>query len=210
MPNPHILRKKMRIQFTDCSASTHRIIPTTYFQGLTRMTGFQSVIVEISITPHPWVYFHDDKGWLSDCEHLQRAMKDVLEPALGPAIICSPKLDRWGWFHGDSHLACRLRQHHSTKILGNETTGAVGYPPHRDSCGIQNDAESPRQMKTGASRCQHYPTSRAETEALKLHRAMTRTRSSMQSCRVAQSIERDLDESCNMWGRPSLPMALAD
>lgn len=190
------LRKKMRIKFTDCSKSTHRIIPTKYFQGLTAMTGFQSVVVEISITQHPWEYDDDDKGKLSDCEHLQTAMKDVLEPALGPAIIGTPKLDKWGWFDGFSFLEFRPRQQ-STRLLGNETAGAAGYR-HRDLCGFRTDAEPPKQMKTEVTRPRHRPSSRAETEASKLHQAMTRTQNSMQSCRVAQSIEQDLDEETKM------------
>ena len=150
-----ILRKRMRIVFEMCSASTHRIISTTYFEGLTTLTGFQTMLVQISMAED------NGKEKLSDCEHLQTAMKDALEPALGPAIMGSAKLNEWGYC--DCFLEFRPRQH-STKLLGNKTAGAVGHP-RQDLCGFRPDAEFPRQIKTEATCARDCPRSRAETKA---------------------------------------------
>lgn len=43
------LRKTVQIHFQDCSAYTLRVLPTIYLQAWTALTGFQDVIVEISM-----------------------------------------------------------------------------------------------------------------------------------------------------------------
>lgn len=151
-----ILREKMRIRFEKCSSSTHIFTSTPYFQALTALTGFRTVVVEVLMT-----YTNSsDTEQLSDCKHLQTAIKDVLEPALGPAIIETAKLDKWGWFHGFCFLEFHPRQH-STKLIGN----ATAEYPHRDPCGFQPNTEFPRQMKSEATRARDYPRSRAESKA---------------------------------------------
>ncbi len=87
-----ILRKKIRIWFRGCSHHMHQIIPTAWFQALKALTGFQTVIVEI--TMDPFFYFlmrvpvhiqNTPRLRLTDRENLRTAMRDELEPALGPA-----------------------------------------------------------------------------------------------------------------------------
>ena len=85
-----ILRKKIRIWFQGCSHHTHRSIPTAWFQTLTALTGFQTVIIEI--TMDHFLYFlmrvpvHiQNTRRLADRENLRTAMRDKLEPTLGPA-----------------------------------------------------------------------------------------------------------------------------
>lgn len=121
-----ILRKKIRIKFKNCSRTTQELISTRYVQGLATLTGFKTVVVEILMTNHPWLYF-DDTAKLSDCKHLQTAIKDGVEPALGTAKVGSVELNDWGLFDGFTFLEFHPRQH-STKLIGNETAGAVGYP----------------------------------------------------------------------------------
>ena len=82
-----ILRRMMRIRFKDCSIHTHRIIPTKYFQALTELTGFHTVVVQISMERFLYCPIRVCSRQLSDCDQLRAAMRDVLEPALGPAEL---------------------------------------------------------------------------------------------------------------------------
>ena len=95
-------------------------------------------------------WYDDDTGKLSDCERLQMAMKDALEPALGTARIGRAELSDKGWFDGAPFLEFHPRQQ-STKLIGNDTAGAEEYP-HQDPCGLQIDARVLPQIRTEATR----------------------------------------------------------
>ena len=167
-----ILRKTMRIRFHGCSVFTHRIIPTTYFQALKPLIGFQTVIVEIRMGNLPYRASHV-------YHTLRMAMRDVLEPALGPAKLGSVECvqephGRWP-FDKLLFLEFHPRQY-LTKSQGTNTAEAVECS-HQDLVSSdlgdsQVDAEALRQIENEATEAlygswrEYIPTPEQKPNAL--------------------------------------------
>ena len=170
-----IFRKTMRIRFHGCSKFTHRIIPTTYFQALKTLIGFQTVIFEIPIEGHPSCayrgpHFHHT---------LRMAMRDGLEPALGPAKISSVKYVRakHDYLPFDEVLFLEFHPRpYLIKSQGTNTAEAVECL-HQDLVssdpgGSQVNAGVLRQMKDEAAEArygswpEYIPSPEQETNAL--------------------------------------------
>ena len=131
-----ILRKRMRMSFKNCSMETHQNISIAFFQALTTMTGFQTVVVEISMADYLYKALDlDHARKLSDGENLQMAARDVLEPALGPAKPSTVKYDsakhgcaRHGWMSSAELLCLEFHpRQHLVKLQGTETAGVVEH-----------------------------------------------------------------------------------
>ncbi len=127
-----ILPKKIRIWFRGCSHDTHRNIPTVWVQALKALTGFQTVIVEI--TMDHFFYFlmrtvhiqNTRRLSLADREILRTAMRDELEPALGPAKNGFLERDeaRKHWWEPEGYLSLEFHpRQHITKSQGTNIAG---------------------------------------------------------------------------------------
>ena len=122
-----ILRENVQITFTYCSVYTHRIIPTTNFQVLTTLTGFQRVGIEFSMDRTT-----DETRHLSKCEHLRTAMIEALEPTLGPVKMgpVGPMKHRSCFeFHPREHFA-NLQQ---TNAAGVGHLRAIIHLPEQEA-----------------------------------------------------------------------------
>ena len=130
-----ILRKRMRMSFKECAMYTlytYQIISI----ALTTMTGFQTVVVEISMADYLYKSLDlDHARKLSDGENLQMAARDVLEPALGPAEPSTVKYDsakhgcaNHGWASSAELLCLEFHpRQHLVKLQGTETAGVVEH-----------------------------------------------------------------------------------
>ncbi|KAL9077389.1 MAG: hypothetical protein Q9161_000234 [Pseudevernia consocians] len=170
-----ILRKTMRIRFHRCSVFTHRIIPTTYFQALKALIGFQTVIVEIRMRYPPYREPAEPHVHYT----LRMAMRDVLEPALGPAKIGSVECvqEPHDGYPLDEPLFLEFHpRQYLTQSQGTNTAEAVECS-HQDLVSSdlgdsQVDAEALRQMENEAtearfgSRPEYIPTPEQKPNAL--------------------------------------------